>query len=328
MAVYQNPQLYILSLYFTPEDEDESCIAELEKVIEQLNSNNYILVGDVNAKSPNWFHPREDYRGRLINNLMDSHDLFSASISNYPTFFMAYAEGWTDVFLAPIGISGNIITCKTLLQESASEHRFIYAKMTRTDQKMVNYRYTRKTNWDLFAKYFADHWRRYRFHDIESEEDMNEYTEHITKAIQEAERLSTRMIKTDIKRTIWWTNNLSEQQKNVRKLRKKMTRARNDELRNNHKEEYRKALKEYKKDINSTHIEAWRDFCGKELRRNPWNVPYRVIFNKMRKCQVPNLIGGNGNNPELDIIENTRRILQFHFPIDDKTKDSDLHKKK
>ncbi|XP_023243248.1 uncharacterized protein LOC111641344 [Centruroides sculpturatus] len=278
IAIQQQPQLYILSIYFSPDDDDNNCIEELQYIIKSLNSDNFILVGETNAKSPIWYHYKEDHRGRLLIDLMDRYNLYSANTTDDPTFYTVYAEGWTDVFLVPVN-KGNVMTCETLLWESLSDHRYIYAELSGITNKenYINY-YKKYTNWELYKEIFAINWRNYRFNEIEDEESINQYTDHITKAIQEAKRLSTTITKTKQRDTVWWIDSLSTQQKKVRKFLKKLAKTTNEDKKNTLKEKYRKALKTYKKCIKYSRTNAWR-----ELKKNPWDIPYRVVFNKKKK---------------------------------------------
>ncbi|XP_023210495.1 uncharacterized protein LOC111613382 [Centruroides sculpturatus] len=246
-AIKKNPQLYIIRAYFAPDENDKDCIRELEDTTRQLNSKNFILVGDINAKSPSLHHIREDNRGQLMGSFMDSHDLYSANTTNHPTFFTAHAECWSNVFLAPTTLSNKIILCETLLDDSASDHRYILAEIISDENAENNCGLTRRTNWELFCQIFSASWRNYNFAEFQNEEDINHYANYITESLQKAEKLSTSITKTNKIKTNWWTDDLTAQQHKIRKIRRKMIKATDDNLKTFYEEEYKKELKIYKR---------------------------------------------------------------------------------
>ncbi|XP_023222984.1 uncharacterized protein LOC111624384 [Centruroides sculpturatus] len=121
--IHQENPIYLLSVYFSPEENDESCINELVSVTSRIDIKNVIIAGDLNAKSAIWFHNKEDKRGRLVADFMDANDLISVNMTTHPTFHTPHAEGWTDVCLVSADLGYQISDCETMLITSASDHR-------------------------------------------------------------------------------------------------------------------------------------------------------------------------------------------------------------
>ncbi|XP_023231128.1 uncharacterized protein LOC111631160 [Centruroides sculpturatus] len=122
--------IIIISAYFSPEDRDEDCIKELSDTLRKIKNKNFIVMGDLNGKSPIWFHEKEDRRGRMISDVMEEFNLISTNMTTYPTSYTPHAKGWTDVCLVSDNLSHKIENCETLLCPSASDHRFILTQIT------------------------------------------------------------------------------------------------------------------------------------------------------------------------------------------------------
>ncbi|XP_023211970.1 uncharacterized protein LOC111614839 [Centruroides sculpturatus] len=169
-ALHEGPVDNIICIYFSPFDKDEECINELTSVVRKLGNNTFIVARDRNAKSHLWYHEREDNRGRLLQDLLNEIDNISLNMSDTPTFQTARAKGWTDVCLAPTEVGRKVISCQTLLKDSASNHRYILTILEKdqsTTESHDNY-YSKRTNWELFQEMFARNWRNYRFTEISS----------------------------------------------------------------------------------------------------------------------------------------------------------------
>ncbi|XP_023243141.1 uncharacterized protein LOC111641236 [Centruroides sculpturatus] len=181
----QSRPIYIISAYFSPDDNDEGCVNELTKAIKKINSNHIIISGDLNAKSAIWYHKHEDRRGRLVADLMDGHDLVSTNMTTHPTFHTLHAEGWTDVCIVSNDLSQRITNCETLLIPSASDHRYIATHISDIATPLNSNSYlVKRTNWELFRELFGQQWRKFNFIPVNTQEDLDNYVNNITSAIQ------------------------------------------------------------------------------------------------------------------------------------------------
>ncbi|XP_023211017.1 uncharacterized protein LOC111613894 [Centruroides sculpturatus] len=160
-AVMQQPTpIYIICAYFPPDDEDETCINKLANAIQKTNSNQIIISCDLNAKSPIWFHTREDKRGRLVADLMNLHDLISTNMTTLSTFYTPHAEGWTDVCLVSNELSHRITNCETMLVLSVSDHKFIVTHISDILTSLhLKTQQVSRTNCELCRELFGQQWK-------------------------------------------------------------------------------------------------------------------------------------------------------------------------
>jgi len=134
--------------------------------------------------------------------------------------------------------------------------------------------------------------------DIELNSQVNENTEirQFTVKLEEVIQITCREISrqknppnTEAKgKTVpWWTETLKimrNRTKALRRLYQRMTS--NDELRENRKNQYTKAKKEYQAAIKREKIRSWKQYCTTTSPNNPWNEVYKLANNKTRSKQM------------------------------------------
>ncbi|XP_023240763.1 uncharacterized protein LOC111639197 [Centruroides sculpturatus] len=242
----QSNPIYIMSIYFAPDENDDDSVSELSSVLEKIEIDNIIILGDINAKSAIWYHTKEDRRGRLIADLMVSHDLISTNMSTLPTFHTPHAEGWTDVCLATNNLSQRITNCETILTPSASDHRYIATELTNISTSHDKNRFlTKRTNWEMFRELFGQMWRSIHFSPIDTQGDLDDYVDKITTAIQTAAKLATSTKQSRKRETYWWLEELTELKKRTNKLKKKLHRTKSEQEKEAIRKNYRQTIKIY-----------------------------------------------------------------------------------
>ncbi|XP_023231126.1 uncharacterized protein LOC111631158 [Centruroides sculpturatus] len=324
--------IIIISTYFSPDDSDEECIKELSNTIRKIKNKRIMVMEDLNGKSPIWFHEKEDNRGRLISDVMNEFDLISTNMTTHPTFYTPHAKGWTDICLVSDNISHLIENCETLLCHSASDHRFILTQIeynNPTINEQNNPFRKRQTNWTAFRQEFSRIWRNYNFPPITTHEDINNYADFFTNALQSAGRKALQYKSLPPRKTHWWDTSLSQRKKEVDKLRKKYTKTNNDAKKEQYRNQYKEAFKNYKKQINKAQTNSWKKFCSDSNKKGPWELPYYLVMKKQKSSFLPDIINpGNTNNntDHIDIEENIKSILHYHFPKDNQDDETDEQK--
>jgi len=81
----------------------------------------------------------------------------------------------------------------------------------------------------------------------------------------------------------WCTESLKIMRKRTNALRRRYQRTtNNEELRENRKNQYTKANKEYEAAIKRAKIRLWKQHCTATSPNNPWNEIYKLANNKTR----------------------------------------------
>ncbi|XP_067118879.1 uncharacterized protein [Centruroides vittatus] len=198
--------IVIISAYFSPKDNDEECIKELSNTIRKISNKKLMVMGDLNGKSPIWFHEKEDKRGRMISDVMSEFNLISTNMTTHPTFYTPYSKGWTDICVVTDNLSHLIDNCETLLCPSASDHRFILTQIQHNDSTgndNLDSFQIKQTNWTAFREEFTSIWRKYTFPPISNHKDMDNYANYFTNALNQAGKKALRYKKLPPKKTHW-----------------------------------------------------------------------------------------------------------------------------
>ncbi|XP_023231123.1 uncharacterized protein LOC111631155 [Centruroides sculpturatus] len=316
----------LICAYLSPEEDDEECIRDLSNVLRKIKNKNMIIIGDLNGKSPVWFHEKEDRRGRMITDMMKEFNLISTNMSTHLTFFTPFAKGWTDICLVSSNVSHKIDNCETLLSPSASDHRYIITQVQDSTTKVnnkTNYFQIRQTNWAIFRHEFAKNWHQYDFPTINSHEDIDDYASHFTNALKTAGEKALSYKKVPPRKTHWWNDALSRMKQKVNRIRKKYIKRKNTGEENNYKNKYKDILKQYKKQINKTRTNSWRKFCTDSNSNGPWELPYNIIIKKQKTSYLPDIMDtDNESDINTNIKDNVEKILRFHFPNDNHENDT------
>ncbi|XP_067118883.1 uncharacterized protein [Centruroides vittatus] len=185
--IHHTQPVYVINAYLSPYMKDETAISKIDKILRKINSTNIILAGDINAKSKIWYNEKENKRGRFFENLMEEFDLVSVNMTTHPTFFTTQAKGWTNVCLVSSDLAQLVENCETLLDNSASDHRYVFTQIMHISLKNeIDYKTVRLTNWDYYRKLFNDNWLSHNFPEIHTRNDIDNYIAHITADMQKA----------------------------------------------------------------------------------------------------------------------------------------------
>ncbi|XP_023229922.1 uncharacterized protein LOC111630127 [Centruroides sculpturatus] len=239
-VIHQKRPIYIIGVYFSPDDEHEDCINELANIIRRIDTNSVIIARDLNAKSAIWLHNKKDKRRRLVADLMEVHDLMSTNMTTYPTFHTPHAEGWTDICLVSMDLSHRIVDCETMLIPSASDHRYIMTQIsniTISNPKAITRANTLTGN--SSGSFSANNGGIMIFSRINTQKDIDDYVNFFTKAMQSAKEQATRTKTKRQRKTPWWTEELTIKKKKTTKIRRNITRTNNEDEKTRLKQTYK-----------------------------------------------------------------------------------------
>nr|CAI5835676.1 unnamed protein product [Callosobruchus analis] len=86
----------------------------------------YIILGDLNVKSPQWGSPIADKRGLYLSDWIAQSDLVVHNTGNKPTFSRGLTQSYIDVTISTSNLAKDIDKWEVLDEESLSDHHFIY----------------------------------------------------------------------------------------------------------------------------------------------------------------------------------------------------------
>jgi len=121
----------------------------------------------------------------------------------------------------------------------------------------------------------------------------------------------------------WWTETLKIMRKRTNALRRRYQRTTsNDELRQNRKNQYTKAKKEYQAAITTEKIRSWKQYCTTTSPNNPWNEVYKIANNRTRSKQMITILQKSDETKTDTMIEALQLMLDQLVPEDNHKEDT------
>jgi len=172
LAQYDTPHLVCLQVMSDREDFYIiniycqfmlSFMDQIEKIINSLHSNNYIIAMDSNAKSNLWFANKTDERGRIVEDFLIDNKLHVVNTpSRAPTYLTTIGQSNIDVTFASETMRRKCTNWEVSDACTTSDHNLILFEL-RTDSALIrkftkqeNYNYIRRTNWKNFHQHLAE----------------------------------------------------------------------------------------------------------------------------------------------------------------------------
>ena len=145
----ERPIFTLFGCYASPNKE----IQDLEDFLQTIGNKirakqeEAILVGDFNAKSPQWGMKMTDRRGVVLTEWIAQHDLVVQNTGRSPTFEKRGYGSILALTIATPGISANIVRWKVIEKESFSDHKYITFKLNEKRTKSPH-KSERKLGWN------------------------------------------------------------------------------------------------------------------------------------------------------------------------------------
>ena len=283
-------EMYVVSMYCRYGQSLEPYLMYMENVLRVIDGRRAIFGIDANAVSPLWFsksggRSREsELRGKLLEEWIVANGMV---VLNEPsecyTFSCTTGQSDIDVTLVSGEIAGCHFEWDVKDDWGISDHNVIIIQMT-YGERMVDGRDERKgwicknVNWEEYVNDLAEV-ARSRGMNVLDEVNVDNMAASVTGWIQEMNEKHMKVIKRRGGRRVeWWTKELSTLKGKVRKRRRVYQKARKEGRMDvcERKEEYKRALNEYKYRLRRVKEENWKRFVGESGNLDPWGPVYRI----------------------------------------------------
>jgi hypothetical protein len=164
---------------------------------------------------------------------------------------------------------------------------------------------------------------------VKENTDIGQFTIKLEEVIQTTCSEICRPTNTEVKgKTIpWWMKTLKIMRKRTNALRRRYQRTTsNEEQRENRKNQYTKAKKEYQVVIKREKIRSWKQYCTTTSPNNPWNEIYKLANNKTRSKQIITTIQKPDGRKTETMTETLQLILDQLIPEDKHKEDTPYHR--
>lgn len=230
----------ILGCYLSPNKPFEDFKKTADEMINKIKQKKKeaIVLGDLNAKSPQWGAPQTDRRGDYWTECMAQQDMIVCNDGS-PIFIRNTSETHIDVTCATNKITKKIKNWKTLEDEVASYHKVIYFEVENKNTKSVTYQ-----------KNLLD--KKKIISTIKEKADECKSVEELAKLAKETTKKTTTSLIRERSLPYWWNGEIENlrkqiifpQEANSQKQKKERKKYRRERKRTKNNEE--RVEKEYK----------------------------------------------------------------------------------
>ncbi|CAK9827524.1 Retrovirus-related Pol polyprotein from type-1 retrotransposable element R1 (Fragment) [Anthophora retusa] len=282
-------ELYVVSVYCRHGQDIEPYLAYMDRVCMYTRGKRVLLGMDANAISPLWYskggrpNSESDMRGRILEEWILANGMI---VLNEPsecyTFESMVGQSDIDVTLVNESCAGCRIEWDVKSDWCISDHNAIVTDIW-MNAVVVPVEVCKRwscqgVDWDEYMSDLRE-CANACVYNVCEDVDVNEELSRLMTWIHIANRNRLKEVKAvDVRRVKWWTNELRNMKKRVRKSRRMWQRARkrNDVSVDARKEEYRRLLSEYKRMLWKVKEDSWRSFVSASSNVDPWGPVYRL----------------------------------------------------
>jgi hypothetical protein len=328
---FENKIIYIFNTYFSPNNNLNFEISQLQTAIDVIKPNYFIVTSDTNVHSHMWFDSHNDQRGEQLETFIAQNNLFIINNNEEtPTFQTLRGKSSIDITLTNMSLCGAIKNWSVLDIESVSDHKYISFEFNETLNEIKyksTYKYnTKKANWDRLLDCIEP-----QMNELETQIRRTNIKNELELIVKQFTVLVAKVCDENIpkikpvmnpKSNNWWNEELENKKKQINCIRRRFQNCQT-RRRNELKLEYLRECKEYTDLLEKTKILNWNQFVEHSTKTNPWGIIYNIAKQNDKKIIANELIGTNG-----ELITNgaeiTKTFSDTLFPYDSSESDSEI----
>lgn len=298
--------VYYCSCYAPPRWSVERFGRMLDRMTDSLIGKNPLVVaGDFNAWSTLWGSRETTRRGQDLLEALARLNVDLVNIGNTPTFRRNGVSSVIDVTFCSPCFLGNT-DWKVDDGHTNSDHMAIFYKIDSDARSMVRPVRSRERRWktsNLHKEVFVEALRRER---TTLDLGADQLTAVLVRACDAAMPRQVRA-RNARKPVYWWNEHIASLRSACHRARRKLQRARSDDLRVTRRLAYKVAKKALRVEIKKSKKRCFNNLCV-DANTTPWGDAYRIVMAKIKS-----------NNPVDRSPEMMTRIVQGLFPHHDET---------
>ena len=351
--LHNNLKFYMVSMYMDITADINNDFAKLDKILNFTKDAGVILSIDSNSRSTTWHDVITNSRGRNVDEYMSSKRLYILNEpSEYTTFESNTGKSNIDLTVTNGKLVSLVKDWQCGGEESCSDHRFITFKIS--EQQTYNAQ-------KIGVKYIIKHEKLSEFNNhlikelseiipdktkIDTTDDLDtelsrlvydetnietlvrDYEEAITAACKKSFRISNSTRKQrPMKSVPWWTEELTILRKRTNATRRRYQKTKNNQaLREQRRNSYLQAKREYESTINKEKIRSWKQYCTLTTSGNPWNAAYQIASGKLRKPTPLTTLRKTDGSLTSGLHETLQLMIDYFVPQDEQGNDNNHHK--
>ena len=174
-------------------------------------------------------------------------------------------------------------------------------------QKAKKYRNPKLTNWETYRKLVGERLKNVNLF-IRNEEQLDQSVDKFTKILVDCYQATNKEkeLCTNTEND-WWSENLNDVKKNVRKLQRKCIKSKSSDLK-----PYKTALNEYNKAIDTAKANSYKKTMS-DLNTIPTTSRMHKLLSKDHSNIMGTVLKQDGTYPKTE-EESLRDMAKIHFP--------------
>lgn len=292
--------LLVASCYYPPSlslETFETRLDELEARLTRRNTDDTIVAGDFNAKSPVWGSRKWDHRGNMVLDFCGRTGLVPVRSEGRFSFERNNKTSLIDIILCNGGKIGSMVSSKILDGYTGSDHRYLLHVFREAQpprgqcvtQATGNMR--GKIDFTLFRREYKI-WMRdadpLREGNDMAEEDYYRGLGDLVEACSWVGRKPRK----DSKRKWWWSEEIkflrSKAIRHRRRLQRALSSGRESKIESQHAA-YKDAKRALNREIKAAKKELWREQIDR-IEEDIWGRPYKVVMDSLISKEPPEIL--------------------------------------
>lgn len=328
-----NDEKYVcMSMYCESGREMNETFERVEWVMERYPEHRLLVGMDANAKNDMWYSGRADARGNELERMLLTRDLCVLNVEGQPFTFRGYRRQETNIDVTVADKSTERLVKSWTVKDDLelADHRAIIIELSDEAEKARNRIKNRfkvkDVNWDAFREELKNEWATRETVPRDDEREIEKRIERLEACIvNTCERVCGRK-KTGVNAGVsWWTEELTNMQREVRTARIEYQREEREIEKRRKKVKYKRKLRVFRKKIEKVKRDGWRKFVTEVGSADPWSVVYKIQCKKMKTEKVMSTIESN-NGETIGRSETMRVLCEKMFPRDSRDGETEEHR--
>ncbi|KAF6217313.1 hypothetical protein GE061_001667 [Apolygus lucorum] len=331
----------VVSCYFDYNRDIRDEFRKLEGIFDRFRHLRILLAIDSNARSSTWYDVKTNERGRLLEDFIAERGLLVVNDNDgVPTFETRRARSWIDLTLSTTTMIPFVTNWRIGEEELVSDHKLLSFEINNMSQSypvesefIPRYK-VHEADWEKFGDVL--------FHSmagilgqppptdreqldemfsrmVEVSDDLEVIVERVSGALESAccQSIPRRRqpVKTSAKKSVpWWTREITEVRRRVRRSRRVFQRTRCSALREARRTEYWALKMEYEHMIRKAKYESWRAYCNGAGGGLPWGPIYKAAAGKLRTPLLISTLRREDGSYTVNLEETLQEIMDVCVP--------------
>jgi ribonuclease HI len=339
---FGNRTLVFASVYYEPRGNLRTQLESLVKVRNSFRGTDFLLAGDLNAKSASWMSNHTDKRGAWVDEALSEMGLTVLNDGATPTFERT-CNGKTlssivDVTAASASLADAVADWKvsndmaTLSDHNAITFAIGAGRLQREfsdDTRRFDMKNWNTDKFDTAYSKLVDEKKLTleKFHNAPDATSLIMLINLWITCVSDSLQQSAPRVKRSRGRNPWWTPKLDVLRRNVAELRRQFKERQEDEHAERLIKNLSDAEKEYSKAMDAAKTSSWRNLMASMDPSTAWTKLMRIL--RRGRAQPPSIVLVNGT--PTTSTEETMDALMKHFfrednALDDTTEQAKLRR--